>query len=62
MKKVPLTVNDMYETAAFQLLAQGMKDRDALGIIAVMCVVPYVWDCFETWADEETKRGNRDAI
>lgn len=44
--------DEIYESGAFRLLAQGMKDREAYAIVVVLKCAPKQFECFERWADE----------
>lgn len=48
-------VDDVYNTSAFSLLAQGMKDREAFDIVLTLLLSasPDVFGSFERWCREE---------
>lgn len=51
--RVPMTVEEAYETNAFKLLAQGMKNDQALLIIFTLNSTVGAFVLFERWAKEE---------
>lgn len=48
-----LSVEQIYATAAFQLLAQGMKDRKAEAIVMAIARDDIAFRWFENWARDE---------
>lgn len=53
-QKATVILDDIYETSAFQLLAQGMKDRQALDICASLLIggLPDAFNNFNRWCEE----------
>lgn len=52
-----MTIDDLYATSSFALLAQGMKDREALDIVWSLYSggLPGSFQNFERWCGEELR-------